>query len=1022
MTHSMHRLTRGVARGALAAVMLATVSSRALAQAQATTGIIRGQVRDTAGGPIAGAMITLKQIETNITRTVRTSDGGLYVGTLLPLGTYEVTARAIGFEGQSKTGIVLRLGAVVEQPFSLIKRATELAGVTITDKLNTPVNTSKTDVSQQLTEQAVKGIPNNGRNFLALTTLTPGVAVAQGPDGDVLSIAGQRGIYNNVAVDGADFNNPFFGEQRGGQRPVFTFNLDAVQELSVTAQGANAEFGRSAGGFVNVVTKSGTNEFKGTVHYFGKDGALSGDLTGVAGNTFSPDFRQHQFGFTWGGPIIKDKLFFFTAYDQQVYSDIKQKNRPGSLQLDSLTSFLASSPALGGALAGDFGPITRSNNAQVFLAKVDWRINDRNLLSVKYNFTNSEQANGTFDVDNWGASANGVEKAFSNALSGQLTTQINDAISNEFRFQFAREDRPRDYVAPGLPGGRKFPDTGMDFGNAFRIGQPFFLPVVYNDTRVQLLNNVSIVTGDHLIKIGGEANFVSSNQTFIGFANGRFIFNSVTGFRNYVTQGNNYVECSNPAGVQVSTNTTGACPGGTSISGPVLLYLQQAGVGGRTVQDAGTQSIPQTDLALFIQDTWKPKSNLTVNYGLRWEAEIQPDPLTDPSQVFFRPLIGQSFNGRAFPSNGKIPSDMAMFQPRLGLSWDIDGDGTQVARFSAGVYNARVAALSFASVRSTNGSIGQTLFRNSALTGILGAPPAYTQLLTPPPGAPFRPDVFVVDQDFKNPRTLSYSASYERLITEGITGSVTATYAISDRLTRFVNRNDAVFYPGGGGDGPFTTALGGGNGIGALTTVESSAMSKYAGVTIGFARRNASNYLFDVNYTYSRDRSNDDNERDPFTFTYAVANQLDKEWGYSNRDQTHRFNGYLLTKLDYGFVLNNSFSYRSATPVSAKCVGNVESQQRAGSPQDRICTNGSVLQRNTLRRSNEYASWDLRLARTFAMADGRSFEAIVEVFNVLGRNNFRDPSANGLLFNFDGTIRSGYGDPRQIQAGIKYSF
>ncbi len=1012
------RPVRALALAAAALVALLVPVARAGAQSQATTGIIRGSVTDTASGAaIVGATVTLRQTETNITRTLRTSETGVYVATLLPLGTYELTVRAIGFAGQSRPGIALRLGAVVEQPFRLMKRATELAGVTVTDKPNTAVNTTKTDVSQQLSEEAVKGIPNNGRNFLALATLTPGVAVAQGPDGDVLSIAGQRGIYNNVAVDGADFNNPFFGEQRGGQRPVFTFNLDAVQELSVTAQGATAEFGRSAGGFVNVVTKSGTNTVKGTVHYFGKDGGLSGDLTGAAGNTFSPDFRQHQFGFTYGGPLIKDKLFFFTAYDQQVYSDVKQKNRPGSAQLDSLKTFLTSSPALGGALGGDFGSINRTNDAQVFLAKLDWRINDRNLFSVKYNFTNSEQLNGTFDVDTWGASSNGGEKSFSHALSGQLTTQINDEFSNEFRFQFAREDRPRDYTAPGLPGGRKFPDTGMDFGSAFRIGQPFFLPVVYNDTRVQLLNNLSWATGNHIIKVGGEANFVSSNQTFIGFANGRFIFSSVTGFRNYVTQGNNYVECSNG-----TTNTTGACPVGSNITGPVLLYLQQAGVGGRTVQQAGTQSIPQVDLALFIQDSWKPMPNLTVNYGLRWEGEMQPDPLTDPSQVFFAPLIGGSFNGRAFPSTGKIPSDLAMFQPRLGLAWDIDGKGEQVARFSAGVYNARVAALSFASVRSTNGSIGQTIFRNSALTGILGAPPVYTQLLPAPVGTPFRPDVFVVDKDFRNPRTISMTASYERLLTEGITGSVTATYAVTDRLTRFVNRNDAVFFPGGAGDGPFTTALGGGNGIGALTTVESSAMSKYAGVTIGLARRNASNYVFDVNYTYSKDKSDDDNERDPFTFTYARANSLGSEWGYSNRDQTHRLNGYLLTKLDYGFVLNNSFSYRSATPVSEKCIGNAASGQRAGSPQDRICGNGSILQRNTMRRNNEYASWDLRLSRSFDLSDGRSIEGILEVFNVLGRNNFRDPSANGLLFNFDGTIRSGYGDPRQIQAGLKLSF
>src|SRR5207247_5108825 len=130
--------------------------------------------------------------------------------------------------------------------------------------------------SDRLPAEAVTNLPNNGRNFLNLTLLTPNVAIVQGPDGDELTVAGQRGIHNNVSVDGADFNNPFFGEQRGGQRPPFTFNLDAVEEMVVTASGANAEFGRSSGGFVNVVTTSGTNQLHGALHYDGQDGALSG--------------------------------------------------------------------------------------------------------------------------------------------------------------------------------------------------------------------------------------------------------------------------------------------------------------------------------------------------------------------------------------------------------------------------------------------------------------------------------------------------------------------------------------------------------------------------------------------------------------------------------------------------------------------------------------------------------------------------------------------------------------------------
>ncbi len=986
------------------------------AQAQATTGVIRGLVTDEANAAVSGAQVTLRNQETNVTRTVRTSDRGIYAAPLLPLGRYEVSVRAIGYAAVSRRDLVLRVGQALDISFKVSRQAVELAAVKVSDRAGTPVNTTRSDATTTLSEEVVKGLPNNGRNFLALTLLTPNVATTQGPDGDVISVAGQRGTYNNVSVDGADFNNPFFGEQRGGQRPAFTFNLDAVQELVVTNSGASAEFGRSAGGFVNVITKSGTNTFKGTAHYFGKNGALSGNLKGN-GVTLDPDFAQNQFGFTMGGPIIKDRLFFFTAYDQQVYSETKQKNRPRSPAFDSLTTFLGT--AFGGALRNDFSPIARTNDGQVFLLKLDYRVNETNNFSLKYNFTNSKQVNGTFDVDQWAASSNAIERNFSNAISGQLTSQLSNSVANEFRFQFAREDRPRDYDAPTLPGGRDFPDTGMDFANGFRIGRPFFIPVVYNDTRIQVLNNVTWATGNHLFKVGAEVNAVKSNQTFIGFANGRFIFSSVTGFINYVNRGNQYVECSNG-----STSTTGACPTGTTITGPVQLYLQQAGVGGRTVEQSGTQSLAQNDLGAFIQDTWKPTPRLTLNYGVRWEAQQQPDPITDPATVFYAPLIGRTVTTPAgairFPSNGKIPSDFGMFQPRFGLAWDVNGDGKSVVRFSAGQYFARVAALNLASVRNNNGSVGQTIFRNSSLTGILGAPPAYNQLLPAPTGAPFRPDIFIIDENFRNPRTTSVTAAYEREIMPGISASLNYVYAKADRLTRFVNRNDAIF--GNGTDGPFTTALGGGNGIGTLTTVESTARSEYNGVTIGIARRNASDYNFEFNYTLAADKSDDDNERDPFTFRYARANRLDREWGYSDRDQRHRLNAFLLNKLPGKFLLNNRFTYTSAQPASEKCgAGNVGTGVR-GASGDRVCPNGSILDRNTLRRDNAFASWDLRLARPFAVRTGQSVEAIFEVFNVLGRNNFKDPAFNGLLFNFDGTVRSGLGDPRQVQAGLRYQF
>ena len=989
------------------------------AQSQSTTGVIRGYVADQFSNPVADATITLRNTGTNFERIVTSNERGIFTANLLPLGIYEVTASATGFTDFTQTDIRVRVGSTVELVMTLV---TELGEVVVVGEQ--AVNVEQSETSTRLSEDAVQGLPNNGRNFLNLTKLTPGVAIVQGPDGDELSIAGQRGIHNNVSVDGADFNNPFFGEQRGGQRPAFTFNLDAVEEIVVVPQGANAEFGRSSGGFVNVITKSGTNEYHGSLHYFGKYDALSAQPE-HEGLTRDPDFTQHQFGFTLGGPIVKDKVFFFSALDAQLFDDTKQTD-PDRID-PRLRDFMDT--AFGGALAGDYGPIDRTNDAAAFLAKFDFRLSDKHYASLKYNFTYSKQINGTFDVDSWARSANAVEKDWSNAVNGSLMSILTPTVTNEFRFQYARENRPRPYEGPGFPGiqpppgvdtpTRPFPDTGVDFAGGYRFGMPFFIPVKYYDTRVQLLDNLSIATGNHLIKAGIEWNRVESVQTFIGFANGRFIFGSVDGFLNYVQFGNQYVECSN--GTQ---STAGRCPVGADIVGPVVLYLQQAGVGGTTVEEAGTQGIPQHELAVFLQDSWNVSPQLTLNYGLRWEAQIEPDPITPPDQVFYKGFIGKTVNGMEFPSDGTIPSDYTMFQPRFGFAYDVQDDQKTLIRGSVGVYYARIPGLNLASSRSTNGSLGQTIFRNSALTGILGPPPNYNELLPDPAGAPFRPDVFVFDKDFENPRTISASIGLEQQINDwGLVGFASYTHASTDNLTRFVNRNDPAL------GSPWSTGLGpdGSNGVGALTTVESSARSRYNGVTVGLRQTVRDDVQFQVNYTLSWDKSDDDNERDPFTLRYVDVTQLDREWGYSDRDQRHRLNAFLLTRLPSDILINTRVSYYSAQPTSEACGSNNQpsgnrSLNPFGGGSDRICPNGTILTRNTLRKDNEFFSIDLRLSRRFRIEKGGEFEAIVEVFNLLNTDNFRDPTFAGLLFNFDGTVQSGLGEPRQVQFGVKYRF
>ena len=442
----------------------------------------------------------------------------------------------------------------------------------------------------------------------------------------------------------------------------------------------------------------------------------------------------------------------------------------------------------------------------------------------------------------------------------------------------------------------------------------------------------------------------------------------------------------------------------------MILYLQQAGVGGLTVEQAGTQSIPQTELALFVQDSFQVNDNLTVDLGLRWEAQKQPPLITPIGELFYGPFIGQTVNGQEFPGDGTIPSDWSMFQPRFGLAWTPTDDGLTVVRASAGIYNARIPGLNLASSRSTDGSRGQTLYRDSSLGWLLGPTPAYDQLI--PQSAvsdPFFPNVYVFDKNFQNPDTYAASVSVEREVARDVAVELKANYAKTTHLTRFYNSNDPLL------GSPWSSGLapGGANGIGQLWTVQSSAKSQYVGLTAAVEKKFSDNWALQANYTLSWDKSDDDNERDPFSFRYAKITDLDAEYNWSDRDQRHRCNAFFLTKLPGDVDFNLRYSYRSAQPLSLKADGTP-----AATPADRINADGSVTLRNLGRKDNELSQLDVRLAKFFDVGSVQ-VQPILEVFNVFDASNILQPQTTALIFNFDGTVQSGAGQPRQAQLGVR---
>jgi hypothetical protein len=919
--------------------------------------------------------------------------------------------------GQSVTiPVAMRVGGVAET-------------VTVTGGTSV-IESTRTGSATTLNALTVEHLPNLGRKFEDLLSLTPGVSIVQGPDGDEITFAGQRGIFNNISLDGGDYNNGFFGEQAGGQRAAVDITLEAIKEFQVIATGAPAEFGRTAGGVVNVITKSGTNRRHGSIFHFQRMAALTGDLSD---GTRLEDFHREQWGGTYGGPLKQDKAFIFAALEG-IFGNFKRPNlgrQVGDTACPVANPTIQANEALINAnpdcqrtaLLSLFStrfnqdearPIDHPVETVAFLGKIDVVANTKNNVSGSWNFNHSRKENETFDVSTYGASANGIEgdPARINVANLNWFTTLSDRMLNEAHFTYSREKRPRTAVDSPIKA-----DTGMGFGPSFRFGNPFFLQSAVDELiwRTQIKDNVSIVRGTHTMKVGGEWMHTLNDQVFRGFFTGRYIFDSVNGFLRYASPaapggfGPSTVRCANDSFVTAPAE----CASGVSpFGGPLLLYLQGAALDGPATDATGASKITNDEFSLFMQDQWQPRSNLTINYGLRWDAQFMPDTI-DPQTTAY----GRFLSDPGFPSDGTIPNQLTMFQPRGGVAWDVRGDGTSVLRGSAGVYSARQNMLSQVGSVTTNGVQQQTLFVNTGLLTAFGAPtpvwPGVLPVAAVPTGEfPLFTGVRVFHRDYKNPRIYSYNLAYEQQLIPDWAAYVDFIWAEGNNLTRFLNYNrsqPAVCCDGGAGTGNVHTyGLGPWDPfLGEVMVANSLGGSRYRGLTLGLRKRFSNGYQFEGNYVLAKDEDDDSNERDPFTDRSFNFFDLSKDWGPSDRDIRHKFNIYGYFTLPAGLQGNARLQGRGAQPIT---------------PSPRVL-NGTDRGRNSERKDNAFFSFDWRLARPFRLNGGRvQIVPIVEMFNTFNNENNIIPLSTPALFNFDGFLRTGVGDPRQVQLAVKIVF
>jgi outer membrane receptor for ferrienterochelin and colicin len=1008
MHSRLPRTIAAVIKVGLLCLLVSFASSAARAQSQITTGVVQGSVSDPNGAVVPGATVEVRNVDTNLTLNRSTDEDGRFTFLQLPSGNYELTVTKEGFSKLILKSFPLTVGQTIALNLDM-KIGGQVAEVTI-DSVPV-VDTVRTESSSTINEQAVSNLPVLGRKFEDLLTLTPNVSIVQGPDGDEINFAGQRGVFNNISLDGGDYMNGFFGEQAGGQRAAIDIPLDAVKEFQVIATGASAEFGRTAGGVVNVITKSGTNEFHGSLFHFQRLEALTANTSDGRPLT---DFHREQFGANVGGPIKRDKAFFFVSFEQ-IRENLTRANlseQVGDTPCPVAAPTIAANETLINgnadcqrlALLGFFRatrnqeeglPIERPIRNSAILGKVDWDLNSNNRLTLSHNFDYSKNTNQTFDVATYGNSANGTEGPSKiNSFNANFFSTLSPTMVNELHFTYGREERPRSAVESNIPA-----DTAMGFATTFRFGAPFFLGPNVDETfwRTQIKDNFSVVTGRHTVKVGGEWIHSRNSQIFRGFFQGRYIFDSVTGFLRYASPtaaggfGPGTIGCSDGSFVTFPA-TCGA--GTTASGGPLLLYLQGAGPNGPATDAAGFSDIKNEDLAVFAQDRWQVHPNLTLNYGLRWEAQLFPEPVVNPADTAY----GIFLNDPRFPSDGTLHDQKKMFQPRFGFAWDIGGKGKSVLRGSYGVYFARQNMLTQVGSITTNGVQQQTIFLNTPIISFGVPGPVWPGLVTPTAstctaGAVTNPfpcfsGVRVFSRDYANPRVYTTNVAFEQELASSLTMYLDFTHSKGVHLTRFLDYARTGFFA------PF---------LGETMVASAVGKSLYRGFTAGLRKRYSRGFQFEMNYTFSKDQDDDSNERDPFTDRAFDFFNLQLDYSLADRDIRHRFNFYTNVDLPWGLDLNARVQARTAQPRSPGCATR-------------------CFPRNSLRKNNEFFSFDWRLQRPFSLSEDVKLIPIFEMFNTFNNDNNIDPTIGSPLFNFDGFLRQGVGDPLQVQLGIKLTF
>jgi hypothetical protein len=888
---------------------------------------VSGRITDPAGAVVEGAAIVARNLDTNLKSATVTGTDGRFRFPYLAVGTYEIAAAKSGFAAARQT-LTLTAGSAFDLPLALTIASAD-SSVTVSAEA-TVLEAARTQIAATIAPTEIRGLPLNGRNFLDLALLVPGVSPTNTAStqlftetsavpGQGISVGGQRNFSNNFLVDGLSAN-----DDAAGLTGAF-FGLDVVREFQVITSGAQAELGRALGGYVNMVTRSGANNIHGDLYSYFRNQRLNADNPLLHNRL---PMTQAQYGASIGGPIVRDRSFYFGNFEQ------RELNQSGLITIsqpnvDAVNARLSAVGYQGPPLATGLYPNpVHSTNV---LAKADHQFNAADQFTVRYSAyrVTSVNSRGAGALSAASASA-ALDNTDYTIAAGNVAT-LSQRTVNETRAQFTHsnlEAPPADAVGPAV-----------SISGIASFGTLSGSPTARRNNLYELADNFSHQSGAHAIRAGVDFLYNDLTILFPRAAHGSYAFSSLASF----------------------------------LSGT----YNNAGF----TQTFGNPVVSQTNpnLGLYAQDEWKLTPSLTLNAGIRYDLQFLKTIATDTDNV----------------------------SPRAGFAWSPGKSRRTVVRGSFGLFYDRVPLRALA-----NALLSQSGQINVSLSPTQNGAPVFPNIL---PSVPTNVLVNYTSMNHHIQNAYSEEGSFEIERQLGAHGTLSAGYQHLRGLHLIMSVNQNV---------PTCVASGNNNGcrpnpaFANNSQYSSLADSHYDGLHVSFMQRPTRWGSYRVSYTWSKALDN----VGEFFFSGPLDNfNLWRDYGRSDDDQRHRlvFDGVLHTKIAQ---LSGTLAYYSALPLNIT-TGQTTIQGTAARP----ILNGDYIGRNT-GTGFDQLSLNLRLSRSFRLAEHLRMEALAESFNALNHVNgvTRNSTFGAGVFPIApspsfGQITS-VADPRSMQLALRLSF